>query len=179
MATTTKKTPATKTATIRKVPAKKTMAADIPASKSTATATLPKTAPATKAPKKAAPAAKTLAAKTPAANTSVAKPAVDVRRPGLSLAFRIRDAGLTEPAVAEAIDVAPRRLREIIEGKRRMTADTAVRLATFFGDDAMVWLGYQTAYEIDVARGELSKTLAAIVPLSRAAQKPVVVREAS
>ena len=104
---------------------------------------------------------------------------MDVRKPGLSLALRIRDAGLTESVVAEAIDVAPRRLREIIEGKRRMTADTAVRLAAFFGDDAMVWLGYQTAYEIDLAREELSKTLAAIVPLARSAQKPVVAREAA
>ena len=60
-----------------------------------------------------------------------------------------------------------------------MTADTAVRLAAFFGDDAMMWMGLQAAYEIEQMRSELGSALASIVPHARAAQKLVAVKGAA
>ncbi|WP_316251994.1 HigA family addiction module antitoxin [Paraburkholderia sp. 31.1] len=81
---------------------------------------------------------------------------------------------MTEVKLAKAISVAPRRIREIIEGKRRLTADTAVRLAVFFGDDAMTWMGYQLAYEIAQETQALADVLTSIVPLARVVQAPVV-----
>ncbi len=59
--------------------------------------------------------------------------------------------GLSQSKVALAIGVHPRRINEIVLGKRGITADTALRLAKFFGTSAELWLGLQKDYELDVA----------------------------
>ena len=59
--------------------------------------------------------------------------------------------GLSQSRVALAIVVHPRRINEIVLGKRGITADTALRLAKFFGTSAELWLGLQKDYELDVA----------------------------
>ena len=59
--------------------------------------------------------------------------------------------GLSQSKVALAIGVPPRRINEIVLGKRGITADTALRLAKFFGTSAELWLGLQKDYELDVA----------------------------
>ena len=60
--------------------------------------------------------------------------------------------GISQYALAKAIDVSPRRINEIVKGQRGITVDTALRLAAFFGTDAQSWVNLQTPYvRIDVA----------------------------
>ena len=61
---------------------------------------------------------------------------------------------LSQSRLALAIGVHPRRINEIVLGKRGITADTALRLARFFGTSAELWLGLQKDYELDVAIDE-------------------------
>ncbi len=63
--------------------------------------------------------------------------------------------GLSQNRLALSIGVHPRRINEIVLGKRGVTADTALRLAKFFGTSAELWLGLQKDYELDVATDEL------------------------
>lgn len=56
---------------------------------------------------------------------------------------------LSQNALARAIGVPPRRINEIVHGKRAITADTAIRLSLFFGTSAEVWMNLQASYEID------------------------------
>ena len=63
--------------------------------------------------------------------------------------------GISQNHLALKIGVPARRINEIVLGKRRITADTALRLARFFGTTAKFWLGLQTDYDLDVAEDEL------------------------
>ena len=56
---------------------------------------------------------------------------------------------LSQNRLAREIGVPPRRINEIIHGKRAVTADTAMRLSRFFGTTAQFWLNLQSAYELD------------------------------
>ena len=76
--------------------------------------------------------------------------------------------GITQNHLAVAIGVPPRRINEIVHGKRGITADTALRLARYFGTTAQFWLNLQTRYELEVREDQLGKTLDAIVPLKAA-----------
>ncbi|MFP4891240.1 HigA family addiction module antitoxin [Paraburkholderia sp. EG304] len=87
-------------------------------------------------------------------------------KPGAALAEKIASAGLEPNKFARTIGVAPRRINEIIEGKRRLTADTALRLARYFGEEAMYWMGLQAAFEIEQNYGEMAEALAKIAPLT-------------
>ncbi|OUS96844.1 HigA family addiction module antitoxin [Rhodococcus sp. NCIMB 12038] len=62
--------------------------------------------------------------------------------------------------------VPPRRINEIVLGKRSITADSALRLATVFGNSAQFRLNLQDRYDLDLAAVKLGDTLAGIVPLS-------------
>lgn len=62
---------------------------------------------------------------------------------------------LSQNRLALSIGVHPRRINEIVLGKRGITADTALRLAKFFGTSPDVWLGLQKDYELDVAIDEM------------------------
>jgi addiction module HigA family antidote len=68
--------------------------------------------------------------------------------------------GLSQSRLALAIGVHPRRINEIVLGKRGITADTALRLARFFGTSAELWLGLQKDYELDVAIDEVGDKIA-------------------
>lgn len=57
--------------------------------------------------------------------------------------------GISQNRLAREIDVPPRRINEIIHGKRGITADTALRLSLFFGTSAELWLNLQADYELD------------------------------
>ena len=70
--------------------------------------------------------------------------------------------GISQYALAKAIDVPPRRINEIVKGLRGITADTAVRLAAFFGTSAESWANLQSQYDIVQAEDALSVTLAKI-----------------
>ena len=61
--------------------------------------------------------------------------------------------------LAKDIHVPARRINEIVHGKRAITADTALRLALYFGNSAEFWSNLQSAYELDVARQEIGDKL--------------------
>jgi addiction module HigA family antidote len=58
--------------------------------------------------------------------------------------------GLTQYALARGLSVPPRRINEIVHGKRAITADTALRLGRFFGTSERFWLNLQTIYDLEV-----------------------------
>ena len=66
---------------------------------------------------------------------------------------------LSQNALARAIEVPPRRINEIVLGKRAITADTALRLAAFLGTSEGFWLGLQSDYDVEETRKQLGKTL--------------------
>jgi len=67
--------------------------------------------------------------------------------------------GLSQNELAHAIGVSPNRVAEIVNNRRRITADTAVRLALFFGNSAEFWMNLQSAYELDLARQQVGKAI--------------------
>jgi len=66
---------------------------------------------------------------------------------------------LSQNALARALGVPPRRINEIVHGNRRVTADTALRLARYFGNSAQFWLGLQMDYELDLESDHLGNRL--------------------
>jgi antitoxin HigA-1 len=75
--------------------------------------------------------------------------------------------GISQYRLAKDISVPPRRINEIVHGKRSVTADTALRLARYFGTSARFWLNLQTSFDLDVERDRLGDRLEAEV-LTRA-----------
>ena len=71
----------------------------------------------------------------------------------------LRPMNLSQNRLALAIGVPPRRINEIVLGKRGITADTALRLARYFNMSPQFWMGLQMDYELDVAADELSDRL--------------------
>jgi len=67
--------------------------------------------------------------------------------------------GLSQNALARALKVPPRRINEIVLEKRGITADTALRLARFFGTSAELWAGLQSDYDLRLARHEKSRVI--------------------
>ncbi|CAM2158534.1 MULTISPECIES: HigA family addiction module antitoxin [Paraburkholderia] len=84
----------------------------------------------------------------------------------------LKPLGVSQYALAKAIGVPPRRINEIVLGKRAITADTAVRLAVYFGTDARSWMELQAHYDTECAREALADILANIQPHARAAAAP-------
>lgn len=76
--------------------------------------------------------------------------------------------GLSSNALAEALGVTPARINEIVRGRRGITADTALRLARYFGTDAQSWMNLQDQYEIEVALREAGESLERIRPRNAA-----------
>ena len=62
---------------------------------------------------------------------------------------------ISQNKLALAMRVSARRINEIVHGRRRITADTALRVARFFGTSAQFWLGLQLDYDLDVAQDEV------------------------
>ena len=63
---------------------------------------------------------------------------------------------LSQNKLGRELGVSPRRVNEIVNGKRSVTADTALRLSIFFGNSASFWLGLQMDYDLDVAEDVLA-----------------------
>ncbi|MEO2097451.1 MAG: HigA family addiction module antitoxin [Brachybacterium sp.] len=76
--------------------------------------------------------------------------------------------GITQNKLAVSIGVPPRRINEIVHGKRGITADTALRLGKLFGTTAQFWLILQTLYDLDLAEDRAAEQIDAIVPLQSA-----------
>jgi addiction module HigA family antidote len=73
--------------------------------------------------------------------------------------------GVTQHRLAVAIGVPPRRINEIVHGKRRISADTALRLARFFGTTERFWMNLQVRYDLEAQRDHLAPILDEIRPL--------------
>ena len=71
----------------------------------------------------------------------------------------LKPLGLTQYRLAKSLSVPPRRINEIVHGKRRITADTALRLAKYFNMSPQSWLGLQMDYDLDVAEDQLADRL--------------------
>ncbi|MCX5885851.1 MAG: HigA family addiction module antitoxin [Proteobacteria bacterium] len=71
----------------------------------------------------------------------------------------LKPMSISQNRLAINIGVPPRRINEIVLGKRGVSADTALRLAKFFGTSAEFWLGLQSQYDLDVTAEELGERL--------------------
>src|SRR5712691_5857830 len=80
------------------------------------------------------------------------------------LAEFLEPMNLSQNALARAIKVPPRRINEIVLGKRAVTADTDLRLARYFGLSEGFWMGLQADYELMQRRRQITPALAAIRP---------------
>jgi addiction module HigA family antidote len=70
---------------------------------------------------------------------------------------------LSQYRLAHSISVPPRRINEIVHGKRAVTADTALRLARFFGTSEQFWLNLQARHDLEIERDRLGGRLKAEV----------------
>jgi len=67
--------------------------------------------------------------------------------------------GISQNQLGRDLGVSPRRINEIIHGKRSVTANTALRLSTYFGNSASFWLGLQMDYDLDIAEDSMAKKI--------------------
>ena len=77
--------------------------------------------------------------------------------------------GLSQYRLAKDISVPPRRINEIVHGKRSITADTALRLSRYLGTSERFWLNLQTRYDLEVEKSRLEGRLAKEVAVLRRA----------
>jgi addiction module HigA family antidote len=90
----------------------------------------------------------------------VAKKKMDPVHPGeILLEEFLKPMGISQNQLARDIHVSPRRVNEIVLGKRALTADTALRLAHYFKMSPKFWLGLQMDYELDVESDRLGNRL--------------------
>lgn len=75
---------------------------------------------------------------------------------------------LSQNYLARSINVPPRRINEIVLGKRAITIDTALRLARFFGNSSQFWMNLQNRYDEQVTLDEIGDDLKKITPLNGA-----------
>ena len=75
---------------------------------------------------------------------------------------------LSQYQLAKDLSVPARRINEIVHGQRRISADTALRLARYFGTSERFWMNLQTRYDLEIERDRLGAALDAIHPLSQA-----------
>lgn len=71
----------------------------------------------------------------------------------------IKQMNISQNQLGRDLGVSPRRINEIIHGKRSVTADTALRLGIYFGNSPSFWLGLQMDYDLDIAEDTLSKKI--------------------
>jgi len=77
--------------------------------------------------------------------------------------------GLSQNQLAKAIGISPNRIAEIVNNRRRITADTALRLSLYFGNSPEFWLNLQIHYDLKIARRELPPEDAKRITSRRAA----------
>lgn len=80
----------------------------------------------------------------------------------------LKPLGVSQYQLAKAVDVPARRINEIVHGQRRISADTALRLARYFGTSERFWINLQARYDLEVEKDRLGAALDDIQPLSAA-----------
>jgi addiction module HigA family antidote len=81
----------------------------------------------------------------------------------------LKEYGLSQNQLAKAIGISANRITEIVKDRRRITADTALRLSLYFGNSPEFWLNLQTHYDLKLARRELTAEVADRIRAHRAA----------
>jgi addiction module HigA family antidote len=100
----------------------------------------------------------------------MAKKLMDPIHPGeILMGEFLEPLGISQYRLAKDISVPPRRINEIVHGKRSITADTALRLARFFGTTDRFWLNLQVRYDLEVEKDRLSDVLDRDVSVFQAA----------
>ena len=92
---------------------------------------------------------------------------ITVIHPGEHLAEELRELRMSAAELARQLDVPTNRITEILNGRRAITGDTALRLAHFFGTTAEFWLNLQSLYEIRLAKLKSGKSISALPKLKR------------
>ena len=87
--------------------------------------------------------------------------------PGEHLAEELKELGMSAAGLARQLRVPTNRVTEILNGRRAITGDTALRLAHFFGTTAEFWLNLQGLYEIRVAERKSGKSIKSLPTLKR------------
>ncbi len=88
------------------------------------------------------------------------KPVLDNVHPGeVLLEEFLTPMGISQNGLARDLGVPPRRINEIVHGQRAVTADTALRLARYFGTSEGFWMGLQADYDLEEARKRLGEQL--------------------
>ncbi len=88
---------------------------------------------------------------------------VPLATPGEILLYDfLKPMGITQYRLAKEIGVPQRRISEIVAGRRSITADSALRLAAFFGTDAQSWINLQSHYDTETARESMDEVLSRI-----------------
>jgi antitoxin HigA-1 len=81
---------------------------------------------------------------------------------------------LSQYQLARSISVPARRINEIVHGDRRISADTALRLARFFGTSERFWMNLQSRYDLEIEKDRLGPTLDDIRPLTAASLRKAI-----
>ncbi len=85
--------------------------------------------------------------------------------PGEHLAEELKDLNMSAAALARQLQVPTNRITQILNGRRDITADTALRLAHFFGTSAEFWINLQSLYDLRIAQQQSGKTIQALPTL--------------
>jgi addiction module HigA family antidote len=93
--------------------------------------------------------------------------ALNAIHPGEHLAEELKELGMSAAELARQLDVPTNRVTEILNGRRAITGDTALRLAHFLGTTAEFWLNLQSLYEIRVAQKKAGKSIKELPTLKR------------
>jgi len=102
--------------------------------------------------------------------SNVAKRKFNPVHPGVVLAEDfLKEMEISQYRLAKGIAVPPRRINEIVQGKRSITADTALRLGKFFGMEAQFWMNLQSHYDLEVAKDAIAGKLDREVEVMKAA----------
>src|SRR5580693_3238309 len=90
--------------------------------------------------------------------------------PGEHLAEELKELDMSAAELARRLDVPTNRVTEILNGRRDITGDTALRLAHFFGTTAEFWLNLQSLYELRLAQKKTGKSIKKLPTLKRLEQ---------
>jgi addiction module HigA family antidote len=93
--------------------------------------------------------------------------------PGEHLAEELKELGMSAAELARQLDVPTNRVTEILNGRRAITGDTALRLAHFFGTTAEFWLNLQSLFELRVAQKKAGKSIRSLPTLKHIEQAHV------
>ena len=99
--------------------------------------------------------------------------AVTAIHPGQHLAEELKELGMSAAELARQLDVPTNRVTEILNGRRAITGDTALRLAHFFGTTAEFWLNLQSLFDLRIAQKKAGKSIRALPTLKHLEQAHV------